>query len=211
VAIPIVDCVPDYPAHHHYDADCCHYKPRALSRSSQDSDEEWGTHAIRAVSYWASEPPPSAAPSLRSITPTRRNREWCRCARRQLRLRLSPPQRSRHTHRSAREKAYPDLARQRLGEVLGVGSHGGSASLRLAMRAWFARQAGLNVWRPRYAEKVDSIIRSYVEGEPTARTKLSPAALAATVALGGKAVTQVTRAVELPDMLLINLVKSNGA
>jgi integrase len=87
-----------------------------------------------------------------------------------------------------------DLARQRLGEVLGVTSHGGNASLRLAVRAWFTRQATLNVWRPRYAAKVDSILRSYVEGEPTPRTRLSPAAMAAVTALGGKAVTQVTRA-----------------
>jgi integrase len=91
-----------------------------------------------------------------------------------------------------------DLARQRLGEVLGAESHGGDASLRLAIRAWFARQAALppsaeKSWRPRYAAKVDSIIRSYIEGDPTPRTYLTPAAVKAVDELGGKAVRQVTR------------------
>jgi integrase len=97
-----------------------------------------------------------------------------------------------------------DLARQRLGEVLGVGSHGGDASFRVSIRAWYSRQVSLAVWRPRYAEKVDSIIRSYIEGEPTPRTKLSAVAMTATYALGGKAVTQVSRA---DVMAVVNAIK----
>ena len=87
-----------------------------------------------------------------------------------------------------------DLARQRLGVVLGNATHTGDTSFRLAIRMWFDRQVTLKTWRMRYAAKVDSIIRSYIEGEPTARTKLSPVAMAAVDHLGGKAVTQVTRA-----------------
>src|ERR1700678_227651 len=98
-----------------------------------------------------------------------------------------------------------DLARKRLGEVLGAASHGADVAFRLSIRTWFDRQVQLKAWRPRYQSKVDSIIRSYIEAEPTARTKLSPAALAAIEILGGKAVTAVTRA---DVMAVVNAIKS---
>jgi integrase len=97
-----------------------------------------------------------------------------------------------------------DLARQRLGEVLGTAAHGGDASLRLAIRAWYARQITLKSWRPRYAAKVDAIVRSYVENEQTSRLKLTPAAIAAIDTLGGKAVTSITRA---DVMAIVNAIK----
>jgi integrase len=98
-----------------------------------------------------------------------------------------------------------DLARQRLGEVLGMASHGGHAPLRLAIRNWFSRQVQLKAWRPRYQSKVDSMIRSYFEGEPSERTKLTPVALAAIENLGSKAVTAVTRA---DVMGVVNSIKA---
>jgi integrase len=97
-----------------------------------------------------------------------------------------------------------DLARQRLGEVLGVAAHGGDAPLRLAMRAWYARQLTLNVWRPRYAVKVDAIIRSYVENEQSPRLKLTPAAITAIDNLGNKGMTSVKRA---DVMAVVNAIK----
>jgi integrase len=97
-----------------------------------------------------------------------------------------------------------DLARQRLGEVLGTASHGAHVALRLSIRTWFQRQVQLQTWRPRYQAKVDSIIRSYFEGEPSERTKLTPAAQAAIENLGGKAVTQVTRS---DVMAVVNAIK----
>jgi len=87
-----------------------------------------------------------------------------------------------------------DLARQRLGEMLGRAAHGGDVPLRLSMRSWYERQVVLNSWRPRYAHKVDAILRRYFEGDENSQAGLSPTAIAAVHALGRKPVSGVERA-----------------
>jgi integrase len=87
-----------------------------------------------------------------------------------------------------------DLARKRLSEVTGNAEHGGGVSLRMAMRSWYDRQCELGEWRPRYRERVDSVIAIYVEGEPRPRVNLTPTAHAAVEKLGAKPVAAVTRA-----------------
>jgi integrase len=72
------------------------------------------------------------------------------------------------------------------------GSEAG-VQLRAAIRAWVDRQTKNEVWRPRYRAKVDSIVRTYIEGEPNERVKLNPTAKAAVLKLGRKAVETVTR------------------
>jgi integrase len=101
-----------------------------------------------------------------------------------------------------------DLARQRLGEVLGDSKHGEHVPLRLSMRTWCQRQMQLGAWRPRYAFKVDSIVRAYIENEPGDRLKLTPAAVTAIDHLGNKAVGQVTRA---DVMAVVNAIKPGTA
>jgi hypothetical protein len=101
-----------------------------------------------------------------------------------------------------------DLARQRLGEVLGAATHGAGVPLRLSMRTWCQRQMQLGVWRSRYAGKVDGIVRTYVENEPGDRLKLAPAAITAIDHLGNKAVGQVTRA---DVMAVVNTIKPGMA
>lgn len=65
--------------------------------------------------------------------------------------------------------------------------------LRAAMRAWVDRQTQLETWRPRYRAKVDSIVRTYIEGEPNERVRLNPTAKAAITNLGRKPIEGVTR------------------
>ncbi|MGO9935131.1 MAG: tyrosine-type recombinase/integrase [Steroidobacteraceae bacterium] len=91
-----------------------------------------------------------------------------------------------------------DVARHRLAETTAAAEHGADLSLRHAMRAWFERESVRRQWRPRYRAKVDATIRRYVEGLPPPdemvnRVKLTPTAKAAIDALGGKAVSDVTR------------------
>lgn len=81
-----------------------------------------------------------------------------------------------------------DLARERLGKIMGIAAHGTSVPLRLAMRRWYERQVLLNEWRPRYAVRVDALIHAYVEGGHGPRLQLSPTAIAAIDALGAKPV-----------------------
>jgi integrase len=101
-----------------------------------------------------------------------------------------------------------DLARQRLGEVLGAASHGAGVPLRLSMRTWCQRQMQLGVWRPRYASKVDSIVRAYIENEQTERIKLTRVAITAIDNLGNKGVGQVSRA---DVMAVVNAIKPGTA
>lgn len=112
--------------------------------------------------------------------------------------RESDAKRPRETLRGARVGAVSctharDLARKRLSEVTGNAEHGGGVSLRLAMRTWYERQCELGIWRPRYRERVDSLIAIYVEGEARPRVNLSAAARAAIANLGAKPVAAVTR------------------
>jgi integrase len=86
-----------------------------------------------------------------------------------------------------------DMARKRLGEVIGSGEQGASVPLRLALRSWFERQSELGVWRPRYRVRVDSTIAIYFEGEARERIKLTPSASAAITNIGAKPVAAVTR------------------
>jgi integrase len=87
-----------------------------------------------------------------------------------------------------------DLCRKHLVEVLGAAAQGDELPLRLAMRAWYERQIQLDVWRPRYADKVHQIITCYIEGEPGPRVTLTQAALAAISHLGKLPVAGVKRA-----------------
>jgi len=84
------------------------------------------------------------------------------------------------------------VARARLSKVTGQTRHGGGTPLNAAMRTWQERAA--TNWRPRYAEKVDAMIASYVEGAERPRLKLSPATRAAVEALGATPVAAVRRA-----------------
>jgi hypothetical protein len=86
-----------------------------------------------------------------------------------------------------------DMARKRLGEVIGTAEQGAGVPLRMAMRNWFERQSELGVWRPRYRVRVDSTIAIYFEGEARERIKLTPSASAAIANIGAKPVASVTR------------------
>lgn len=86
-----------------------------------------------------------------------------------------------------------DLARSELfAKATGKGVTTGTA-LRVAMRAWCTRELQLGSWRPSFARKVDSLIRTYIEGEPSSRLKLTPAALEAIHDLGRRSIDTVTR------------------
>jgi integrase len=66
----------------------------------------------------------------------------------------------------------------------------------------------LGTWRPRYAQKVDAIVRAYVENEQSDRLKLKAVALDAIDTLGSKAVAAVTRA---DVMAIVNNIKPGTA
>ena len=61
--------------------------------------------------------------------------------------------------------AARDLARRRLLEVIGTSESSETRPLRLVMRERFDRKVTFDAWRPRYRQKVDALIRLYVEGE----------------------------------------------
>jgi len=86
-----------------------------------------------------------------------------------------------------------DRARQRLASAIGAREAGSDQQLRLAMRAWFERQTELQVWRPRYRSKIDSVIATYIEGVANERVRLAPSARRAVDELGRKSVGTVTR------------------
>jgi integrase len=86
-----------------------------------------------------------------------------------------------------------EAARIELSAHVGPKGLAAGVQLRAAMRAWVDRQTQLETWRPRYRAKVDSIVRTYVEGEPNERVKLSPTARAAITNLGRKTIEIVTR------------------
>jgi len=90
--------------------------------------------------------------------------------------------------------AARELARQRLSKVAHAARTGGGTPLRVAMRTWHANVTATGNWRPRYAEKVSSIIGAYVEGVENSRVKFSPAARTAVEALGSTPMGAVRRA-----------------
>jgi hypothetical protein len=63
------------------------------------------------------------------------------------------------------------------------------------MREWFDRKITLDAWRPRYRQKVDALIRLYVEGEASPLVKLAESTSKAIESLGGRPVAAVSRAV----------------
>ncbi len=85
------------------------------------------------------------------------------------------------------------VARARLTEVVTLAGGNGGVALRAGIRQWYERQSELGTWRPRYRQKVDALIRHFVEGEPSARIKLSATTRVAIETLGGKPVGAVTR------------------
>ena len=86
-----------------------------------------------------------------------------------------------------------DLARKRLSEVVASAESASSQTFRLAIRAWFERKSQTADWRPRYRAKVDSLIRTYVEGDETVRVRLTPTVRKAIDDLGRKPVAAVSR------------------
>lgn len=84
-------------------------------------------------------------------------------------------------------------ARARLLEVVTVVEGIAGVALRVAIRQWYERQTERDTWRPRYRQKVDALIRHFVEGEPSPRIKLSANTRAAIDTLGAKPVGTVTR------------------
>lgn len=86
-----------------------------------------------------------------------------------------------------------ESARARLTQVAATSASLGGQPLRTAMRGWYERQSEVSTWRPRYRAKVDSIIRTYVEGDDNSLVRLSPTARKAIDELGRKPVTAVTR------------------
>jgi integrase len=86
-----------------------------------------------------------------------------------------------------------DLARKRLLAVVGNTEPNEARALRTVMREWFERKVETATWRPRYRQKVDSLIRLFVEGEISPRVTLSPAVRKAVEDLGSRPVGSVTR------------------
>ena len=90
--------------------------------------------------------------------------------------------------------AARDLARRRLLEVIGTSESSETRPLRIVMREWFDRKITLDAWRPRYRQKVDALIRLYVEGEASPLVKLAESTSKAIESLGGRPVAAVSRA-----------------
>ncbi len=90
--------------------------------------------------------------------------------------------------------AARDLARRRLLEVLGTSESAETRPLRLVMREWYERKVAVDAWRPRYRQKVDALIRHFVEGEPSPHVKLAEGTRKAIDALGARPVAAVSRA-----------------
>lgn len=86
-----------------------------------------------------------------------------------------------------------EMARARLAQVAANSATLAGQPLRVAMRAWYERQSEVSSWRPRYRAKVDSIIKTYVEGEANPHVRLTPAARKAIDDLGQKPVAAVGR------------------
>jgi len=89
--------------------------------------------------------------------------------------------------------AARDMARRRLLEVVGTAQAAESRELRLVIREWYARRVQLDAWRPRYRQKVDALIRHYVEAEDSPLVKLAASTRKAIQELGSKPVAAVTR------------------
>jgi len=124
------------------------------------------------------------------VTPTARSFvvQWRDRAGRKPRESLRPrfPQLSTATAR--------DRARRRLLEVLGTSETAEARELRVVMREWFERKVEMDAWRQTYRQKVDALIKHFVEGEESVYIKLSPATRKAIQDLGAKPVGAVTRA-----------------
>jgi integrase len=86
-----------------------------------------------------------------------------------------------------------DRARKRLLEVVGNPEAQESRPLRIAMREWYERQCVTSTWRPRYREKVNSLIHAYVEGNINGRIQISAATREAIDTLGHRPVGSVKR------------------
>lgn len=84
-------------------------------------------------------------------------------------------------------------ARKRLGEVVALRDSAESVEFRTSIRAWFERKTELSAWSPRYRQKVDSLIATYIEGEERPRVRLTPSIRQAIADLGGKPVGAVKR------------------
>lgn len=97
------------------------------------------------------------------------------------------------------------LARTELGRVAERTVEGSSLPLREAARIWFERVA--DDWRPRYRQKVDGILKNYLEGLPSERVKLTPTAAAAVAELGSRPIGAVRK----PDVLRVVDCISPGA
>jgi integrase len=89
--------------------------------------------------------------------------------------------------------AARDLARKRLGEVVALQGSAASVEFRTSIRAWFERKTEIAAWRPRYRQKVDQLITTYIEGEERARVRLTPTTREAITELGRKPVASVKR------------------
>jgi integrase len=124
------------------------------------------------------------------LTPTKTTFvvQWRESASRKPRESLRPPWPSLDVQ-TAR-----DLARRRLSQVSAPSFDGvGAQPLRLAMRNWYERNITRQQWRPRYATKVDSIIRCYIEGIENPRVQLTATAKKAISELGAKSVGTVKK------------------
>jgi integrase len=85
------------------------------------------------------------------------------------------------------------LARARLSEVTTFTEGASGIATRVAVRKWYERQTETADWTVRYRQKVDGLIRHFVEGEESERIKLTPATRAAIAKLGEKPVGEVKR------------------
>ncbi len=85
------------------------------------------------------------------------------------------------------------LARARLLDVTSSVEGAPAVTTRVAVRKWYERQTETADWTVRYRQKVDALIRHFVEGEESPRVKLTPATRAAIKKLGEKPVGDVKR------------------
>lgn len=92
-----------------------------------------------------------------------------------------------------------DAARSQLADSIQQTATGGDAKLATAMREWYRINTGRRAWSPRYTDKVDGIIRLYIEGLGSERVTLKPALQTAVERLGAKAVADV----RAPDVLTV--------
>jgi integrase len=85
------------------------------------------------------------------------------------------------------------VARSRLLEVTASTEGAVGVATRVAVRKWYERQTETADWTVRYRQKVDALIRHFVEGEESDRIKLTPATRAAITKLGERPVGEVRR------------------